>query len=113
LTGNPPNPYRSIGAHVSFDDKEGFGRRQLDTSPEELRAQVLWQASALDGLCKGMGTRVRYIKPHGALYHAVMAGEEFELSCCFFSLTELPLPGSFSLTERSLPEFSYWFNFLY
>jgi hypothetical protein len=55
----------SIGAHVSFDDKEGFGRRALDTSPEELRAQVLWQASALDGLCRGAGTRVRYIKPHG------------------------------------------------
>jgi len=65
-----------IGAHVSFVDKENFGRTQLDTSPAELREQVLWQASALDGLCRGAGTRVRYIKPHGALYHATMAGGE-------------------------------------
>ena len=46
-----------IGAHVSFVDKENFGRTQLDTSPAELREQVLWQASALDGLCRGAGTR--------------------------------------------------------
>ena len=65
-----------IGAHVSFVDREGFGRRALDTPPHELRDQVLWQASALEGLCKGAGTRVTYIKPHGALYHAVMAGTE-------------------------------------
>jgi len=63
-----------IGAHVSFVDKEGFGRRALDTPPQELRNQVLWQTSALDGLCRGVGRRVNYIKPHGALYHVVMAG---------------------------------------
>ena len=57
-------------------DRDGFGRRALDTPPRELRDQVLWQASALDGLCRGVGARVRYIKPHGALYHAVMAGGE-------------------------------------
>lgn len=65
-----------IGAHVSFVDREGFGRRALDTPPQELFDQVLWQASALDGLCRGAGTKVRYIKPHGALYHTVMAGGE-------------------------------------
>ena len=43
----------AIGAHVSFADPEGFGRRALDTPPLELRDQVLWQASALDGLCVG------------------------------------------------------------
>ena len=65
-----------IGAHVSFVDREHFGRRPLDTPAAELREQVLWQASALMGLCRGAGTRVSYIKPHGALYHAVMAGGE-------------------------------------
>jgi UPF0271 protein len=63
-----------IGAHVSYVDREGFGRRALDTPPKELFDQVLWQASALDGLCRGAGTRVKYIKPHGALYHTVMSG---------------------------------------
>ena len=68
----------AIGAHVSFRDREGFGRCALDTPPAELLDEVLWQASALSGLCLriGGGARVSYIKPHGALYHAVMAGGE-------------------------------------
>lgn len=64
----------TIGAHVSFEDRDGFGRRKLDTSPADLYAQVLWQTSALDGLCLAEGTRVKYIKPHGALYHVVLSG---------------------------------------
>lgn len=63
-----------IGAHVSFEDRQGFGRVALDTPPEILRAQVLWQTGALDSLCKAVGTRVRYIKPHGALYHVTLKG---------------------------------------
>eukprot|EP01051_Picozoa_sp_SAG22_P008027 SAG22_NODE_590_length_8826_cov_6.627134_8_plen_368_part_00 len=63
-----------IGAHPSFDDKEGWGRVRLDTDPRELRDQLLFQVGALDGLCRGHGARVQYIKPHGALYHAVMEG---------------------------------------
>ena len=81
-----------IGAHVSFVDRENFGRTALDTPPLELRDQVLWQASALDGLCKGAGTRVRYIKPHGALYHAVMSGgEQGEAVLEAAQLLEMPL----------------------
>ena len=81
-----------IGAHVSFVDRENFGRTALDTPPLELRDQVLWQASALDGLCKGVGTRVRYIKPHGALYHAVMSGgEQGEAVLEAAQLLEMPL----------------------
>ena len=53
---------------------------------------MLWQASALDGLCRGAGTRVRYIKPHGALYHAVMAGGAQGLAVFEAAqLLELPL----------------------
>lgn len=65
----------AIGAHVSFVDKENFGRKKLlDVPPEILKAQVLWQAGSLAALCRGAGTAVRYIKPHGALYHVVMSG---------------------------------------
>lgn len=80
-----------IGAHVSFVDREGFGRRALDTPPQELFDQTLWQASALDGLCRGAGTRVRYIKPHGALYHSVMAGGE-QGQAVFEAAQKLELP---------------------
>jgi UPF0271 protein len=82
----------SIGAHPSFVDREGFGRTAQDTAPLELRDQVLFQVGALDALCRGVGRRVQYIKPHGALYHAIMAGGAqgeavFEAS----RLLELPL----------------------
>ena len=80
-----------IGAHVSFVDFENFGRLRLDTPALELRNQVLWQASALDGLCKGAGTRVRYIKPHGALYHAVMEDGE-QAAAVFEAAQMLQLP---------------------
>jgi UPF0271 protein len=66
----------AVGAQVSYVDREGFGRRALDIDPVLLRAQVLWQAGALDALCRGAGTRVRYVKPHGALYHRVLTGDE-------------------------------------
>jgi UPF0271 protein len=64
----------AIGAQVSYEDREGFGRRDLDVDPDLLRAQILWQAGGLDALCRDVGTRVRYVKPHGALYHRVLAG---------------------------------------
>eukprot|EP00656_Telonema_subtile_P030657 TRINITY_DN33639_c0_g1_i1.p1 TRINITY_DN33639_c0_g1~~TRINITY_DN33639_c0_g1_i1.p1 ORF type:complete len:730 (+),score=149.61 TRINITY_DN33639_c0_g1_i1:50-2239(+) len=65
-----------VGAHVSFEDRENFGRVALHTPAEELKNQVLGQVGFLQGLCLGANTRVRYIKPHGALYHATMAGGE-------------------------------------
>lgn len=60
----------SIGAQVGYRDLAGFGRRFIDVDLEELAADVLYQLGALDGLCRVAGTRVSYVKPHGALYHA-------------------------------------------
>lgn len=65
-----------IGAHPSFADRENFGRTPLDTPPDELLDEILWQVGALDALCRRHGSRVRYIKPHGALYHVTMEGGE-------------------------------------
>ena len=59
-----------VGAHVSYRDLAGFGRRFIDASEEEVRADVLVQVAALDGVCRAAGGRVAYVKPHGALYHA-------------------------------------------
>ena len=63
----------TIGAHVAYPDLVGFGRRALDIDPADLEADVLYQLGALDGLCRVAGTNVRYVKPHGALYHRVNA----------------------------------------
>ncbi|WBG63619.1 5-oxoprolinase subunit PxpA [Pseudomonas citronellolis] len=59
----------SIGAHPSYPDLAGFGRRHLSCSPEEVQALVLYQVGALDAFCRAAGTRVDYVKPHGALYN--------------------------------------------
>ena len=59
-----------IGAQVGYPDLAGFGRRFLDMSPADLTAAVIYQIGALDGLARAVGSTVRYVKPHGALYHA-------------------------------------------
>ncbi len=60
----------TVGAQVSYRDLVGFGRRFLDVEPDELEAEIIYQVGALAALCRVEGTRVRYLKPHGALYAA-------------------------------------------
>jgi 5-oxoprolinase (ATP-hydrolysing) subunit A len=59
----------AIGAQVSYRDLAGFGRREMSVPPDELAAEVLYQIAALDGIARAEGGRVRYVKPHGALYN--------------------------------------------
>ena len=61
----------TIGAQVSYRDLAGFGRREMDVPPDELPAEVLYQIAALDGIARAEGSRVRYVKPHGALYNRI------------------------------------------
>lgn len=61
----------AVGAHVSYPDRVGFGRRDMDVAPEDLMADVIYQIGALQGLARAAGTRVRYVKPHGALYNRI------------------------------------------
>ncbi|WP_371405557.1 LamB/YcsF family protein [Kribbella sp. NBC_00662] len=61
----------AIGAHVGYADKSGFGRRFLDIEPAALRDEVLYQIGALDAFARIAGDRVRYVKPHGALYNTI------------------------------------------
>src|SRR5688572_13490146 len=62
----------AVGAQVSYRDLAGFGRRFIDVEPAELAADVLYQLAALDGIARAAGTRVSYVKPHGALYNAAV-----------------------------------------
>ena len=61
-----------IGAQVGYRDLHGFGRRAMDVDPATLTNEVIYQIAALDGFARVAGTRVRYVKPHGALYNAVV-----------------------------------------
>jgi UPF0271 protein len=66
----------AIGAQVGYRDLPGFGRRFIDIEPEALTQDVIYQIGALDAFARIAGSRVRYVKPHGALYNAIVHHEE-------------------------------------
>ena len=59
----------AIGAHPSFNDREGFGRRDMNIAPEAARALVLRQIEAVATIAAAAGARLKHVKPHGALYN--------------------------------------------
>lgn len=65
-----------VGAQVGYRDLAGFGRRYIAYERAELAADVLYQLGALDGIARASGTRVTYVKPHGALYNTAVHDEE-------------------------------------
>jgi 5-oxoprolinase (ATP-hydrolysing) subunit A len=65
----------AIGAQVSYRDLAGFGRRNMDVDPASLTNDVIYQIAALDGFARVAGSRVRYVKPHGALYNMAVHDE--------------------------------------
>ncbi len=65
----------AIGAQVSYADRENFGRVSLDVPYAVLREQVADQVGTLRAIAEAAGTAVRYVKPHGALYHRVLDDE--------------------------------------
>ena len=89
----------AIGAQVGYRDLAGFGRRFIAVAPDDLRAEVLYQLGALDGLARAAGGAVAYLKPHGALYHAVghdhgQARAVVEAVVAYGGLPVLGFPGS-------------------
>ena len=61
-----------VGAQVGYRDLAGFGRRFIDMDPAELADDVVYQIGALDAMARVAGSRVAYVKPHGALYNAAV-----------------------------------------
>ncbi len=106
-----------VGAQVGYRDLAGFGRRFIDVAPGELADDVVYQIGALDGMCRVAGTAVRYVKPHGALYNAIVHHEEQAAAVVAAvrdyspDLPVLGLPGSAFLRVaeraglRAVPEF--------
>lgn len=60
-----------IGAHPSYPDLAGFGRRKIILSHEELKTAVKYQIAALQGMVKSLGGELKYVKAHGALYNTI------------------------------------------
>ncbi|MCB0685607.1 MAG: LamB/YcsF family protein [Saprospiraceae bacterium] len=98
-----------VGAHPGYPDLNGFGRRNLQMSEDELRACIKYQVSAIWGMAKSMGLTLAYVKPHGALYNK-MADNKQESKIVIqavldvdSSLAVMGLAGSKTeLTARSL-----------
>lgn len=63
----------AVGAHPGFPDLVGFGRRNLDASPQEVDDMVLYQVGALASVARAEGVRLQHVKPHGALYNMAAA----------------------------------------
>ncbi len=65
----------SVGAHISYLDREGFGRRSIEVEPDVLVAQLRYQIGALLAVAGGPEFRVDHVKAHGALYNDAAADE--------------------------------------
>jgi UPF0271 protein len=95
----------TIGAQVGYRDLAGFGRRFIDVAPQELTNDVIYQIGALEAFARVAGTGVAYVKPHGALYNALVHHEEQAAAVVAAvreydaSLPVLGLPGSVWLRE--------------
>ena len=67
----------AVGAHVGLPDRQGFGRRMMDITKEELRSDTLYQLGALDGILKVYEMTMQHIKPHGILYRMVSENKNY------------------------------------
>ena len=87
-----------VGAHPGYADREQFGRRELTLSEEAIFELCLFQVGALAGLAQGVGVRLRYLKPHGALYNQACRDDAFarpiRAAAEILRLPVMGLPGS-------------------
>lgn len=82
----------AIGAQVSYDDRANFGRVAVDVRPDVLSEQVADQVGLLTAIAAQEGGRVRYLKPHGALYHRVAVDDD-QAGAVLSGSGELPVLG--------------------
>ena len=70
----------AIGAHPGFPDLVGFGRRNLNASPAEVKTYIKYQLGALYGFAKAEGVKIQHVKPHGALYNMAAKDEKLAMA---------------------------------
>ena len=72
----------SVGAHPGFPDLMGFGRRQMQITPEEAKDYIIYQVGALAAFCRSQGIRLHHVKPHGALYNMAAVDDSLARAVC-------------------------------
>jgi UPF0271 protein len=85
----------AVGAHPSFPDLVGFGRRNMAASPEEIRADTIYQIGALWAFCQSEGLKLQHVKAHGALYN--MAATDIRIATAIAEAVRAVDPGLFML----------------
>lgn len=68
----------AVGAHPGYPDLQGFGRRKMDMSPDDIYSYILYQVGAIKSITESFGKRLQHVKAHGALYHS--ANEDIEVA---------------------------------
>jgi len=97
----------AIGAHPSYPDLQGFGRREMSLSPSEVFDAVIYQVAAVKGICESVGGHLTHVKPHGALYNRAARDKEIAVAIADAvasidrDLILLGLAGSMSITSAS------------
>jgi len=85
----------AVGAHPGFPDLQGFGRRNMQLTPEEVRNLVIYQIGALQAFVRAEGTELKHVKPHGALYN--MAAVNYELAKAIAEAVKKTVPDAILL----------------
>ena len=87
-----------VGAHPGYADRENFGRRELALDPAQVYADCVYQIGALSGLARMHALRLKYVKPHGGLYHQACREDAYAeaviAAAQLFGLMVMGLPGS-------------------
>lgn len=68
-----------VGAHIGFDDIQGFGYREMQLSEEEIEALVIYQVGAIASYAKTLGLEIEHVRPHGAMYK--QCATDFTFAC--------------------------------
>ena len=89
----------AVGAHTGLPDKQGFGRRRMDITPEELRTDTLYQLGALEAFLKVNQMEMQHVKPHGILYRMVAEDERYAEA--FLSAISLYNPNLYIFIEKN------------
>lgn len=85
----------AVGAHPGFPDLQGFGRRNMQLTPEEVRNLVIYQIGALQAFARAEGTELKHVKSHGALYN--MAAVNYELAKAIAEAVKKAVPDAILL----------------
>ncbi|HET9689881.1 MAG TPA: 5-oxoprolinase subunit PxpA [Acidimicrobiales bacterium] len=93
----------AIGAHVAYRDLAGFGRRAIDVPAAQVRDEVLHQIGGLAAFAAAAGSRVAYVKPHGALYHRACADGEVAAAVVDAAVAASGMAGAGPMAVLSLP----------